>query len=49
MAPNRTYFTQPGQLITFTLYFPPIPETASTIDLIESDDSTWKFYGIKIK
>lgn len=48
MAPNRTYFTQPGQLITFTLYFPPIPETASTIDLIESDDSTWKFYGIKI-
>ncbi|MCR5043974.1 MAG: trypsin-like peptidase domain-containing protein [Bacteroidaceae bacterium] len=46
IAPERTTFTND---ITFTLYFPPIPASTTSIDLIESEDSSWKFYGIKIK
>jgi hypothetical protein len=49
IAPDKTYFSYAGQEITFTLYFPPIPSSATSIDLIESADSEWKFYGIKIK
>ena len=49
IAPDKTYFSYAGQDITFTLYFPPIPSSATSIDLIESADSEWKFYGIKIK
>lgn len=49
IAPEKTYFSYAGQDITFTLYFPPISNTATSIDLIESVDSDWKFYGIKIR
>ena len=49
MAPEKTYFSYAGQDITFTLYFPPILDTVASIDLIESIDSEWKFYGIKIR
>ncbi len=49
IAPDKTYFSYVGQDITFTLYFPPIPTSATTMDLIESADSEWKFYGIKIR
>ena len=49
IAPEKTYFSYAGQDITFTLYFPPISDTATSIDLIESIDSEWKFYGIKIR
>ncbi len=49
MAPEKTYFSYAGQDITFTLYFPPISDTVASIDLIESIDSEWKFYGIKIR
>ena len=49
IAPEKTYFSYAGQDITFTLYFPPISNTATSIDLIESVDSEWKFYGIKIR
>lgn len=49
IAPEKTYFSYAGQDITFTLYFPPISDTAASIDLIESVDSDWKFYGIKIR
>lgn len=48
IAPEKTYFSYAGQSITFTLYFPPISDVATSIDLIESVDSDWKFYGIKI-
>lgn len=44
-APDKTYFIND---LTFTLYFPPIPENASSIDLIETP-STWKWYGIQLK
>ena len=49
IAPEKTYFSYAGQDITFTLYFPPFSDTAAPIDLIESIDSEWKFYGIKIR
>lgn len=49
IAPEKTYFSYAGQDITFTLYFPPISDTATSIDLIESIDSEWKFYGIEIR
>lgn len=49
IAPEKTYFSYAGQDLTFTLYFPPISDTATYIDLIESIDSEWKFYGIKIR
>ena len=49
IAPDKTYFSYAGQNIIFTLYFPPISETATSIDLIESADSEWKFYGINIR
>ena len=49
IAPDKTYFSYVGQDITFTLYFPPIPTSATSMDLIESSDSEWKFYGIKIR
>ncbi|HIY87141.1 MAG TPA: serine protease [Candidatus Bacteroides pullicola] len=49
IAPEKTYFSYAGQSITFTLYFPPISDMTTSIDLIESVDSEWKFYGIKIR
>lgn len=49
IAPDKTYFSYAGQDITFTLYFPSVPTSATSMDLIESVDSSWKFYGIKIR
>ena len=49
IAPDKTYFSYAGQDITFTLYFPSVPTSATYMDLIESADSEWKFYGIKIR
>lgn len=49
IAPDKTYFSYAGQNVTFTLYFPPISSSATSMDLIESSDSEWKFYGIKIR
>lgn len=48
VAPEKTYYSDSQHLIIFTLYFPPIPST-STIDLIEPNDSNWKWYGIQVK
>lgn len=49
IAPEKTYYSYPGQEIIFTLYFPAIPSSATSMDLIESPNSDWKFYGIKIR
>ena len=48
LSPSLTYFSHAGETKTFTLYFPPIPQTTSSIDLIESMTSEWRFYGIKL-
>lgn len=47
--PNKTYFNSPNTNYKFTLYFPPIPKTASQLDFIEPGDSDWKFYGVQLK
>ena len=49
IAPDKTFFSYAGQDITFTLYFPPISSSTTSIDLIESAESEWKFYGIKVR
>lgn len=49
IAPDKTYYSYAGQEITFVLYFPPIPSSATSMDLIEPGGSSWKFYGIKIR
>ena len=49
IAPEKSYFSNQNSEITFTLYFPPIPISATSIDLIESQDSEWKWYGISLK
>ena len=49
IAPQKTSFTYPGQNLKFTLYFPPIPEDVTSLNLIEPGDSDWKFYGIRIR
>lgn len=51
IAPEKTYFSYQGEEIIFTLYFPPIPTSATEMNLrepIESGDG-WNFYGIKIR
>lgn len=49
ISPQNTTFSFKRQTLTFTLYFPPIPFYTTSIDLIESQDSTWKWYGISLK
>lgn len=50
LTPQKTYFKSQNDKITFTMYFPPIPKSTSTIDFIENeDDSNWKLYGIILK
>ncbi len=33
----------------FILYFQALPQNAKEIDFVESDESSWQFYGIKLK
>ncbi len=49
VAPSKTYFNEFGETLTFTLYFPAIPPSATSMDLIENETSEWRFYGIDIK
>lgn len=49
LSPNKTYFSYEGETKTFTLYFPAIPRSTSSIDLVESSISEWRFYGIQLR
>lgn len=49
IAPNKTYYSMPNQDITFRLHFSAIPKNTQSIDLIESLDSEWRFFGIQLK
>lgn len=49
ISPDKTHFTYAGETKTFTLYFPAIPKSTSSIDFIESAESEWKMYGIQLK
>lgn len=46
--PLRTNLDK-GESASFTLYFKAIPSDTKEIDFIESADSNWKFYGIKLR
>lgn len=48
ISPQQTHIKK-GETVTFSLIFPAIPEGASKIDFVESEDSTWKFYNIDLK
>lgn len=49
ISPDRTSFLYFGQELTFILYFPPITDAATSLDLIENVDDGFNFYGIKIR
>lgn len=49
ISPNKTNFSTPNNEYTFKLFFPPIPTATNSFDLIESPDSEWKYYGIRIR
>lgn len=49
LSPNKTYFTRENQTIVFKLYFPAIPKNTDSINFIESESSTWKFYDIRLQ
>lgn len=48
ISPNTTSI-QINETKNFVLYFPTISKDATEIDFVESDESEWKFYGIKLK
>lgn len=49
LSPSVTYFSYANETKTFRLTFPPIPASTSSFDFIESQDSQWKLYGIKLQ
>lgn len=49
MSPDITYFSHAGETKTFTLYFPAIPKSTTSIDFIETEDSNWRLYGIQLR
>lgn len=49
LSPDKTYFSYAGETKTFTLYFPAIPKSTTSIDFVESDDSEWRLYGIQLR
>lgn len=48
-APEKTYFSDTEDTVTFTLFFPPIPKSAASVHLIESTYSDFRFYGIQLR
>ncbi len=48
LTPNKTYYTYNGENKNFTLYFPAIPKSTTSIDLVENNESDWRFYGISL-
>lgn len=49
ITPKKTYFNSANTDYTFKLYFPAIPLNVSFFDFIESTESEWKFYGVRIR
>ena len=48
MSPEQTSI-ELKETKKFVLYFQAIPQNAKEIDFVESDDSSWQFFGIKLK
>lgn len=49
IAPEKSFFEERGEILEFSLIFPPLPPNTSKIDLIESSQSPWRFYGISLE
>lgn len=49
ISPSVSYFSGPNETKSFRLTFPHIPSSTTSFDFIESADSQWKIYGIKLK
>lgn len=49
ISPDKTYFSKNGETKKFKLFFPAIPKGATSFNLLEPGESTWKFYGISLK
>lgn len=49
LSPGKHEFKNIGDKITFKLVFPAVPTTTYYLDLIEEEDSSWKFFNIKIR
>ena len=47
--PERTHMYNPGETITFKLYFPLIPKDTKFFAFIESLESKWQIFGIKLE
>lgn len=49
ISPKRSYTSYSTQdIFPFLLYFESIPKTTKEFDMIESDESDWKWYGIRL-
>lgn len=46
-APETYAFKQKGEILTFTLIFPPMPSSTNYFEISEKFD--WKFYNIRLK
>lgn len=46
-APQTTNLQ--GGTLSFKLYFPVLPSSVKSFDLIENNQSTWRFYNVKIR
>ena len=48
LAPEKTYFSGSNSTISFTLYFQPIPKSATSFDFYEESGSAWNTWGISL-
>lgn len=49
IEPQKYNFSSPYERIRFKLIFPALPKGTTQFNLIESESSSWKFYGIKLE
>lgn len=47
--PQKHYFSSVYDKLNFRLIFPALPKTTTKFNLIENENSSWKFYGIKLE
>lgn len=48
IAPDKSYFSGTNSTLNFTLYFEPIPRSATSIDFYEENGSKWNTWGISL-
>ena len=51
IAPQKYHFSHCGEILTYTLYFPGLPENTRSIDIIENTlpgNDWFNFFGVSI-